>query len=95
MGKRRYNPLANLHGFVNLTNKKRKTTKIPQASGNRKTHLENLASNHSSNRSLRFMDAYRRGLNGNQAAWASKKYRGHTGTIPESILNDLEKAGIH
>ena len=27
-----------------------------------------------SNRSLRFMDAYRRGLNGNQAAWASKKY---------------------
>ena len=40
------------------------------------------------------MDAYRRGLNGNQAAWASQKYRGHR-TIPDSILNDLEKAGIH
>ncbi|OAX31722.1 hypothetical protein K503DRAFT_662916, partial [Rhizopogon vinicolor AM-OR11-026] len=28
-------------------------------------------------RSLRFMDAYRRGLNGKQAARASKQYRGH------------------
>ena len=27
--------------------------------------------------SLRFMDAYSRGLNGRQAAWASRKYRGH------------------
>jgi hypothetical protein len=32
--------------------------------------------------------------NGNEAAWASKIYRGHR-TIPESILSDLEKAGIH
>jgi hypothetical protein len=30
-----------------------------------------------SNRSLRFMDAYGHGLNGRQAAWASRKYRGH------------------
>ena len=29
MGKRKYNPLANLLGFVNLTNKKRKTAKSP------------------------------------------------------------------
>ncbi|KAG6809273.1 hypothetical protein H0H92_000917, partial [Tricholoma furcatifolium] len=28
-------------------------------------------------RSLRFMDAYRKGLNGLQATWAAKKYRGH------------------
>ena len=48
------------------------------------------------NCSLQFMDAYRKGLNGNQAAWASKKYRGHR-TIPdsESILSEIEKAGIY
>ena len=28
MGKRRYNPLDNLHGFVNLTNKKKKNFKL-------------------------------------------------------------------
>ncbi|EPS93136.1 hypothetical protein FOMPIDRAFT_49824 [Fomitopsis schrenkii] len=44
-------------------------------------------------RAHRFMDAYRRGLSGKQAAWASKKYRGHR-VLPDSILNDLEKAGI-
>ncbi|KAF9521503.1 hypothetical protein CPB83DRAFT_778618, partial [Crepidotus variabilis] len=44
-------------------------------------------------RSLRFMDAYRKGLTGNQAAWASKKYRGHR-RIPETILEDLVKARI-
>ncbi|KAG2108472.1 uncharacterized protein F5147DRAFT_576879 [Suillus discolor] len=30
-----------------------------------------------STQACRFMDAYHRGLNGKQAAWASKKYRGH------------------
>ena len=39
-------------------------------------------------RSLRFMDAYHKGLNGRQAAWAAKKYRGHR-VIPEVILQDL------
>jgi hypothetical protein len=39
------------------------------------------------------MDAYRKGLNGKQAAWAAKKYRGHR-MIPDSILEDLEKAKI-
>jgi hypothetical protein len=39
------------------------------------------------------MDAYRKGLNGKQAAWAAKKYRGHH-MIPDSILQDLEKANI-
>ncbi|KAG2758100.1 hypothetical protein P692DRAFT_201696756 [Suillus brevipes Sb2] len=36
-----------------------------------------LAIRRFSTRSLRFMDAYRKGLDGKQAAWASKKYRGH------------------
>ncbi|KDQ11231.1 hypothetical protein BOTBODRAFT_162994 [Botryobasidium botryosum FD-172 SS1] len=44
-----------------------------------------------SNRSLRFMDAYRKGLNGKQAAWASKKYRGHR-VLPERIFEELAKA---
>jgi len=44
-------------------------------------------------RSTRFMDAYRRGLNGRQAAWAARKYRGHR-MIPETIMDDLDKAGI-
>ena len=44
-------------------------------------------------RSQRFMDAYSRGLNGRQAAWAARKYRGHR-VLPESIMNDLEKASV-
>ncbi|KAF8867918.1 hypothetical protein BD779DRAFT_1463130 [Infundibulicybe gibba] len=44
-------------------------------------------------RALRFVDAYRKGLNGKQAAWASKKYRGHR-MIPNSILEELGAAGI-
>jgi len=39
------------------------------------------------------MDAYNRGLNGRQAAWASKKFRGHR-VLPESIMNDLHDAKI-
>ncbi|KAG1811025.1 hypothetical protein EV424DRAFT_1542659 [Suillus variegatus] len=41
-----------------------------------------------SNRSLRFLDAYRKGLNGKQVAWANRKYRGHR-TLPDSILQEL------
>ncbi|PPR04911.1 hypothetical protein CVT24_007155 [Panaeolus cyanescens] len=44
-------------------------------------------------RSLRFMDAYRKGLTGTQAAWAAKRYRGHR-VIPASILQELLKANI-
>ncbi|KII90431.1 hypothetical protein PLICRDRAFT_106718 [Plicaturopsis crispa FD-325 SS-3] len=43
-----------------------------------------------STRSLRFMDGYRKGLDGKQAAWASKKYRGHR-VLPESLFRDLAK----
>ena len=45
------------------------------------------------NRTHRFLDAYSRGLNGRQAAWASRKYRGHR-VLPESILQELETAHI-
>ncbi|THU85411.1 hypothetical protein K435DRAFT_822430 [Dendrothele bispora CBS 962.96] len=37
-----------------------------------------------------FMDAYRKGLNGAQAAWAAKKYRGHR-VIPEKIMEEFDK----
>jgi hypothetical protein len=39
------------------------------------------------------MDGYRKGLNGKQAAWASKKYHGHR-VLPEGIMNKLGKKGI-
>ncbi|KAG2029280.1 hypothetical protein BDR03DRAFT_881230, partial [Suillus americanus] len=39
-------------------------------------------------RSLRFMDAYRKGLNGKKAAFAAKKYHGHR-TLPLTIFDDL------
>ena len=37
------------------------------------------------------MDGYRLGMNGKQAAWASKKYRGHQ-VLPESIMRELDVA---
>ncbi|KIK93974.1 hypothetical protein PAXRUDRAFT_143877 [Paxillus rubicundulus Ve08.2h10] len=40
-------------------------------------------------RSRRFLNAYRQGLNGKQAAWANKKYHGRY-VLPDSILNDLD-----
>ncbi|KAG1740919.1 hypothetical protein EDB19DRAFT_1974798, partial [Suillus lakei] len=46
-----------------------------------------------STHSLRFMDAYRKGLNGKQAAWASKKYCGHR-VLPETLMRDLTEAGL-
>ncbi|OAX33831.1 hypothetical protein K503DRAFT_836237 [Rhizopogon vinicolor AM-OR11-026] len=44
-------------------------------------------------RSSRFMDAYHKCLNGSQAAWAAKKYRGHR-VLPSSILAELDEAKI-
>jgi len=46
-----------------------------------------------STRSRRFMDAYDRGLNGKQAAWAARKYRGHR-VLPPNIFEELGKEGI-
>jgi hypothetical protein len=45
------------------------------------------------NRSSRFMDAYSRGLNGRQAAWAARKYRGHR-VLPATIMDELERAHV-
>jgi hypothetical protein len=39
------------------------------------------------------MDAYRKGLNGKQAAWANKKYRGHR-MLPQGIMEELEAVGL-
>ena len=44
------------------------------------------------NRSARFMDAYRKGLNGPQAVWANRKYHGHR-MLPNNIMENLEVAG--
>ena len=45
------------------------------------------------NRSMRFMDAYDKGLNGQQAAWAARKYRGHR-VLPKSLMDDLETGNL-
>lgn len=39
------------------------------------------------------MDGYRRGLNGKQAAWANRKYRGHR-VLPAGIFDELKEAGL-
>lgn len=39
-------------------------------------------------RSLRYMDGYRKGLNGSEAAWASRKYRGHR-SIPADATKEM------
>lgn len=36
------------------------------------------------NRSLRYEDCYRKGLDGSQAAWASRRYRSHRALPPEA-----------
>jgi hypothetical protein len=45
------------------------------------------------NHSRRFMDAYAKGLNGPQAAWAVRKYRGHH-MLPMGLMDDLEKGEV-
>jgi len=37
------------------------------------------------------MDAYQKGLNGQQAAWAREKYQGHR-VLPNTILNNITRA---
>lgn len=44
----------------------------------------------SARRSDRFMDAYRKGLDGVQVVWASKRYRGHR-TLPKNIMKLFDK----
>ncbi|KAJ7873565.1 hypothetical protein B0H13DRAFT_1586849, partial [Mycena leptocephala] len=45
------------------------------------------------NRSMRFMDAYQKGLDGPLAAWAARNYPGHR-VNPDSLMNDMEAAGL-
>ncbi|KAG2353711.1 hypothetical protein BDR07DRAFT_1308483 [Suillus spraguei] len=40
--------------------------------------------------SARFIDAYHKGLNGAQAAWAIKKFRGHH-VLPQSIMDEFDQ----
>ncbi|KAI0316464.1 hypothetical protein OF83DRAFT_1060284, partial [Amylostereum chailletii] len=44
-------------------------------------------------RARRFVDAYAKGLNGQQAAWAGKKYHGHR-VLPDSLMADLAEAHL-
>ncbi|KAF7369510.1 hypothetical protein MVEN_00280800 [Mycena venus] len=44
------------------------------------------------NRSLRFMDAYRHGLNGKWAAYVTKEYRGHR-VLPHNLFDGLRAKG--
>jgi len=39
------------------------------------------------------MDAYACGLNGRQAAWAARKYKGHR-VLPESLMHNLDAANV-
>ncbi|XP_006456634.1 hypothetical protein AGABI2DRAFT_77787, partial [Agaricus bisporus var. bisporus H97] len=43
-------------------------------------------------RSLRFIDAYRHGLSGRQAMWASRRYCSHR-VLPDSLMDELEMSG--
>ncbi|KAF8218648.1 hypothetical protein L208DRAFT_1349008, partial [Tricholoma matsutake] len=45
------------------------------------------------NHSHQFIDAYDKGLTGQQAAWAAWKYRSHC-ILPETLMDDLEKAKL-
>ncbi|KAK0197666.1 hypothetical protein F5146DRAFT_919494 [Armillaria mellea] len=44
---------------------------------------------HSVSQTKYYMDAYRKGLNGKWAAWASKRYRGHR-VLPEGIFAEIQ-----
>ncbi|KAJ6536876.1 hypothetical protein B0H19DRAFT_896137, partial [Mycena capillaripes] len=43
------------------------------------------------NRSLRYADAYAKGMNGREAAYATKLYRSHR-SIPNDYLRDFEQS---
>jgi hypothetical protein len=45
------------------------------------------------NCSRRFMNSYMHGLNGRQAAWAARVYKGHH-AVPMNIMEELGKKGI-
>ena len=53
-----------------------------------------VKANRFATRSYCFMDAYQKGLDGKQAAWAGKKYCGHQ-VLPTTLLDDLSKACLN
>ncbi|TBU51333.1 hypothetical protein BD310DRAFT_971300 [Dichomitus squalens] len=63
------------------------------ANGNKHKRRVPMADGWFYTRAHRFMDAYRRGLNGKQAAWAAKKYHSHR-VLPNNILEELDREGI-
>ncbi|KAG1815059.1 uncharacterized protein BJ212DRAFT_1431676 [Suillus subaureus] len=44
-------------------------------------------------RSQRFMDAYQKGPNGQQAAWAAKRYHSHR-VLPDAIMHEFDNETI-
>jgi len=44
-------------------------------------------------KSARYMDAYRKGLTGKAAEFATRKYHSHR-RVPATVFDDLEKAGL-
>ena len=52
-----------------------------------------LLSNSYSVRVERFLNAYQNGLDGKEAAWAAKKYRGHR-TLPPGWRDSLKLASL-
>lgn len=45
-------------------------------------------------RARRFVDAYAKGLDGKEAVWATKKYKGHR-VLPNSIMQELDLQKNH
>ena len=84
--KQKFKSIINLSGFINIKPKKRKVVR----KNKRRGKVDQTPNPMITTRALCFMDAYRKGLNGNQAAWVNKKYRGHR-IIPDSILEELRR----
>ncbi|KIK75611.1 hypothetical protein PAXRUDRAFT_172308 [Paxillus rubicundulus Ve08.2h10] len=54
-----------------------------------RTAYQSAALSRYATRSRCLIDAYQKGLDGKQAAWAANKYHGHR-VLPESILQELD-----
>ena len=82
----KFKSIISLSGLTNIKPKKRKVVR----KNKRRGKVDQTPNPMVATRALCFMDAYRKGLNGNQAAWVNKKYRGHR-IIPDSILEELRR----
>ena len=56
-------------------------------------HYDILTPIRFANCSARFINAYKRGLDGPQAAWANKKYHGHR-VLLDSIMQALDTTAL-